>query len=92
MNRKLYKTEDVEELRPYRLQYNFKEACYMLSIKDPKKLKDWCIRYEIPFHKMEESGNLNYILHDDLVKLIDKVKVSQNVLDQIYGNHQPETD
>ena len=62
---------DLTELRPYRLQYTMKEACYMLNIKSEASLKKYCEDFEIPIYKFGYDDR-NFISHNHLVELIQK--------------------
>ena len=77
--------KEVNEVRPYRLQYTFKEAAYMLCVRDSETVKKWCKDWEIPYHQIGNSRE-KFILHDDLVKLIDKAKSYEDFQREIYGN------
>ena len=63
---------EINELRPNRLQYTFREACYMLCIKDPDTLKKYLDKAQIPYHKFGDDDR-NFVLHDDLVKLLEQM-------------------
>lgn len=78
----LCKTEIAEEVKPFRLQYSIKEASYMLDTSEDTLMK-WCRDYDCPVHKIGGKGK-NYVLHDDLVKLIEDSKQVIDLLDAIY--------
>lgn len=67
----IYHSEDVKELRPYRLQYNMVEAGYMLSVT-PETVKKWADKHQVSTYKIKDSDGKWYITHNHLVELVEK--------------------
>lgn len=63
---------EITELKPFKLQYSFKSACFMLDIKDTSTLKKLLEKHEIEWYKPLENDT-NYIHHNDLVMLLSKM-------------------
>lgn len=63
---------EITELKPFKLQYSFKSACFMLDIKDTSTLKKLLEKHEIEWYKPLENDT-NYIHHNDLVLLLSKM-------------------
>tara|TARA_Y100001938_G_C8039448_1_gene405309 strand:- start:339 stop:617 length:279 start_codon:yes stop_codon:yes gene_type:complete len=78
-NDRLYKEEDVKELRPYRLQYSMAEAGYMLDIP-ADSVKEKARHYEIQLYTLGPESNSRklYIAHNDLVDMLEKMKQFEN--------------
>lgn len=83
----LYKPKEPNEPvenKSFRLQYKLKEAARVLNTS-PTKLKEWCAEYKIPIYKIGGIGD-NFLRHEDLVTLIDRGAIFQNIrAEDFYG-------
>ena len=77
----LYKHEEVEKLRPNRLQYSLREGAYMLDTSEDT-LKTWATLFGVEIYKINGTGK-NYISHNDLVEIQKK---GQRLKEGLYGS------
>jgi len=75
----IYNSDEVKNVRPYRMQYNMTEAGYMLCVS-AETVKKWADKFGVPVYKIKDSDGKWYIKHDELVRLLE-VAIDQHSYD-----------